>query len=200
MNRMKDIAAWCSLAAAALLAGCGGGGSDASISGAVSGLGAGLSVVLVNNGGDAQTISANGNFSFDGKIAPNSGYNVTVKTQPTGQTCLVTSGSGVIDFSGASVGNVAVTCYNNVTVGGTVTGLNAGGVVLQDNFNSADTVTVSANGGAGVNFTFPLKHALGDSYNVTVLTQPSSQVCTVTQGQGGITAWSNITGVSVTCQ
>ncbi len=60
---------------------------------------------------------------------------MTVATQPAGQTCTVTNGSGTTT---ANVTNVAVACAahppTNRTIGGTVSGLAAGqSVVLQNN-------------------------------------------------------------------
>ncbi|MBU0505581.1 MAG: Ig-like domain-containing protein [bacterium] len=75
-------------------------------------------------------------------------------------------------------------------VGGTVTGL-SGTVVLQN--NAADDLTVTANG----SFTFDTDIASGETYTVTVETQPGSQTCTVTQGTGTIS--DDVTNVSVSC-
>ena len=78
------------------------------IGGNVSGLASSKSVVLQNNGGDDKNISADGNFTFDTEVACYGNYNVTVKTQPTGQTCSLTNGSGTNVT--AEVTNVAVVC------------------------------------------------------------------------------------------
>ncbi len=75
---------------------------------------------------------------------------MTVKTQPTGptQTCAVTAAAGTV--GGANVTNVAVTCTTNkYTVGGSITGLTASGLVLEN--NAADDLTVTA---ASTSFTF----------------------------------------------
>lgn len=77
------------------------------VGGTVSGLGNGKSLVLRNNGGNDLTVSANGSFTFAGALTSGSAYAVTVLTQPTGQTCTVSSGSGTVS---ANVGNVAVLC------------------------------------------------------------------------------------------
>ena len=74
------------------------------ISGAVLSLtGAGL--VLQNNGSDSLAVAAlAGSFAFPGTIANGTPYNVTVLSQPTGQTCAVQNGSGTAN---ANVTNVA---------------------------------------------------------------------------------------------
>ncbi len=66
------------------------------------------SVVLADNGGDNLTVSANGSFTFATKLVSGAAYAVTVKTNPSGQTCSVANGSGTI--GSANVTNVAVTC------------------------------------------------------------------------------------------
>jgi hypothetical protein len=93
-----------------------------SIGGSVSG-GSGP-VVLENNGGDALTVSDNGSFTFDTNLASGSGYNVTVVTNPPGQSCIVTGGSGTVGTS--AVTNVSVSCAANPA------GANS------DDFNRAD--------------------------------------------------------------
>ena len=120
-------------------------------------------------------------------------YSVTVATNPSGQTCTVTNGSGTI--ASANVTNVAVSCTNVVvttySVGGTVSGL-SGTVVLQD--NGGDNLSLTASG----SFTFPTALAASTAYSVTVATNPSGQTCTVTNGSGTI-ASANVTNVAVSC-
>lgn len=159
------------------------------VGGSVSGLVG--SVVLQNNGADDLTLTANGSFAFATTLANNATYNVTVKTQPTGQTCIVANGSGMI--AGANVTNVSVTCTTNkYTIGGTITGLK-GSVVLQN--NGGDNLTRNADG----SFTFMTSIPYNGTYNVTVLTQPNGQVCTVSNGSG-VVGTSNVTDIVVTCE
>jgi len=81
------------------------------VGGAVSGLtGAGLE--LQNNGGDTLAIAADGGFVFATALADTSAYAVTVSTQPTGQTCNVSGGSGSI--AAANVTDVDVACVDDV--------------------------------------------------------------------------------------
>jgi hypothetical protein len=81
------------------------------VGGTVSGLSG--TVVLQDNGGDNLTINSNGSFTFATPVAQGAPYSVTVLTQPAGQTCSVTNGSGTM--GGANVINVGVTCVTNTT-------------------------------------------------------------------------------------
>ncbi|MDR8395749.1 MULTISPECIES: beta-propeller fold lactonase family protein [Paraburkholderia] len=156
----------------------------------VSGLAGGAQVVLQNNGGDATTVSSNGNVTFAGRIAYNGSYNVSVATQPSGQTCTVSNGSA--SGVSANVTNVNVVCaIETYTISGSVTDL-SGTLVLQN--NGADSTTIASNG----SFSFATPVAYGGNYNVTVGTQPTNQTCTVTNGSaGGVTA--NVSNVAVQC-
>ncbi|HTB75116.1 MAG TPA: hypothetical protein VK762_17820 [Polyangiaceae bacterium] len=157
----------------------------------------GTGLVLENNNTDDLTVSASGAFTFKTPVASGSAFGVTVKTQPTGpvQNCVVTGGTGVV--GSGNITGVMVNCSTDTfTVGGQISGLAGGSVVLQD--NAGDNLTVNANG----NFAFATPVASGAAYAVTVLTQPSAptQTCTVTTGSGsGTVAAANITSVRVTC-
>jgi len=91
---------------------------------------------------------------------------------------------------------VVVCCIElelSYTVGGTISGLD-GTVVIQN--NSADNLTLTSNG----DFTFATSLLNGESYSVTVLTNPSSpdQTCSVSNGSGIITG-AHVTNVSIAC-
>jgi hypothetical protein len=81
------------------------------IGGTLSGLGSSLSVVLQNNLGDNLMLSTSTSFTFATSLISGSPYSVTVLTQPTGQTCFVTNGSGTV--STANITNVSVSCTTN---------------------------------------------------------------------------------------
>ncbi|MCB1159628.1 MAG: Ig-like domain-containing protein [Leptospiraceae bacterium] len=150
------------------------------VAGTVSGLSGTL--VLQKNGGDDITITSNGSFKFSTDVAGD--YSVTVKTQPTGQTCTVSNASGTAI---TNVTNVSVSCQS-FTIGGTVTGL-SGMLVLQN--NGGDELSINADG----NFTF--SKSVAYLYNVTIKTQPAGQTCTLSNGIG--TATANVSNVSVSC-
>ncbi len=123
------------------LAACGGGGSSNtpppgtySVGGTVSNLVTGQSVTLANNGGDALTVNASGNFTFKTFIADGAGYAVTVTTQPAGQDCTVTNGMG--SSMSANVSNVSVSCAN----------LPEYAYVVNNGANTISQYAVSANG------------------------------------------------------
>ena len=162
------------------------------IGGTVSGLISGRSVTLLDNGTNSLTVSANGPFTFTTALASGATYSVTVGTQPSGEACTVTNGSGTV--GSANVTNVAVACTaNKYTIGGTVSGLSAStSVTLLD--NGTNSLTVSANGA----FTFTTALASGATYSVTVGTQPTGETCTVTNGSGTVGS-ANVTNVVVAC-
>lgn len=164
------------------------GSSTYSIGGTISGLSG--TVVLQNNAGNNLSVSANGSFAFSTTVATGANYAVTVLTQPTGQTCTVSSGSGTV--ASANITSVSISCANNnYTIGGTISGL-SGTVVLQN--NSGNDLTLTTNGA----FTFSTSIAHNATYSVTVLTQPAGQTCTVSSGSGTVHA-ANVTGVAVSC-
>ena len=120
-------------------------------------------------------------------------FNVTVKTQPSAQTCAVTGGTGTMGSGDAS--DVVVNCSSDrFAVGGSVSGLAGGNVVFQN--KGGDDITVSANG----SFAFPTLAASGDAYAVTVKMQPSSpaQTCSVASGSG-VVSTSAVSSVRVVC-
>jgi hypothetical protein len=81
------------------------------IGGNVSGLSGTL--VLQNNSGDNLSISANGSFTFATGLHSSDTYSVTVLTQPSGQTCSVSSGSGTVS---GNVTSIAITCTTNSVI------------------------------------------------------------------------------------
>jgi N-acetylneuraminic acid mutarotase len=161
------------------------------ISGSVSGLLSGASLILQNDGGDSTPVSANGAFSFAGAVASGNNYAVTVATQPAAQNCAISNGSGIVVAS--SLSSVTVICSNNTyNVAATVSGLNAGSLALQD--NGGDALSILGDG--LFNFNMPL--ASNANYNITILTQPAGENCTLSNGSGTIGS-SNVTSVAVAC-
>lgn len=161
-----------------------------SIGGSISGLSqTGLS--LTAGSGNTMTVAAGGtSFTLPKPLASGTKYIVSVGTQPTGQTCQVSNASGTVS---AAVTNVQVSCtLNNYPIGGTVTGLNAGGLVLA---NGMATVSIAAGASA---FVFPTKFQFGSAYSVSVQTQPTGLTCQIMNASGTIPA-SAVTNLLIVC-
>ena len=126
------------------------------IGGTLSGLNSATSVTLLDNGTDSLTVTANGTFTFKTALVSGATYSVTVGTQPTGETCSVTAGSGKVGIKNVTTVKVACAASKTFTIGGTVSGLNSGtSATLLD--NGTDSLTVTANGA----FTFKTALASG---------------------------------------
>jgi len=166
-----------------------------SIGGTVSGLSAGKSVTLLDNHKDSLTLGRNGPFTFKTLIAFGGAYDVTIGTQPSGESCALKGGSGQVALK--NITTVAVTCSANSTptysIGGSVSGLSSEASVTLT-LNGGDTTTVSSN----ATFTFSTQLDSGAKYNVQVKTQPTGETCAIGGGVGTV-ASANITNVKVTC-
>jgi N-acetylneuraminic acid mutarotase len=81
----------------------------------------------------------------------------------------------------------------NYTVGGSISGLNASSVVLI--YNSTNTVTVSQ---GATTWVFATSFPAGSSYSVSVLTNPTGELCEVNNGGSG-TLTANVTNITVVC-
>jgi hypothetical protein len=165
------------------------------IGGIVTGL-AGSGLLLQNNLRDDLAITED-EFTFSEPLTPGDSYNVTVAFSPTTpkQICIVTDGEGTVPLG--AVTNVIVTCVDapeQVTIGGSVTGLVGSGLVLQ--INGTDDEPIFDN----VDFTFNTPRDPGTFYEVTVATNPTNlaQTCSVENGTGHVPL-DAVTNVIVTC-
>lgn len=165
-------------------------GNSSTLGGTISGL-TGRGLTLASGGQTVVLPAAATTFTFATPVASGSNYAVTVQQQPTVQTCSVTNGSGTM--GAGPVTSVSISCTAaGFTLGGTITGLNSGGLVLA---NGAQTVSPSS-GASSFSFAAPLPS--GTSYDVSVQAQPAGATCTVTNGTGSIGA-AAVTSVSVAC-
>lgn len=176
-----------------ILVGCGGNSSSgASIGGVIAGIPTGTGVVLQNNGVDSTSVTVNGAFTFKTVIPNGSAYSVTVGMNPVDASCSVTNPSGTA--TNINVSNVSVNCVPNITLGGSISGLATGNIVILQ--NNTDSIASAGNGP----FVFARTVAIGAHYNVEVVTTPSSQSCTVSNGAGTVAVGSsNISNVQITC-
>ena len=138
INQVQIPRALIVISAAFALCGCGGGAKTPqtySLSGTVGGLTKSGLVLSVN--GMAVTLTSGAtSVTFAKGLASGSEYTVSVQTQPTGLNCSVARGAGTI--ATVNVTNIAVTCVAaSYTIGGSISGLTASGLVLLDNEGDA---------------------------------------------------------------
>ena len=158
------------------------------VGGTITGL-SGSGLVLQNN--LASDLPASGT-SYAFTLPSNTGYSITVKTQPTTPTqiCTVVNASGTV--TNVNVTNVNISCVSTpFNIGGTITGLVGSGLVLQNNLGvdlpvSGSSWSVSALSGSG--------------YSVIVKTQPTNptQVCVVANPTGTVPN-GDVTNINLTC-
>ncbi|NKI36028.1 hypothetical protein HFP89_12730 [Wenzhouxiangella sp. XN79A] len=164
------------------------------IGGTVTGA-AGPGLVLQNNGGDDLAIAANGPFQFGQLQLPGSTYDVTVLSAPSSpeQLCRVLDGSGTVGQG--DVTDIVVQCRLARRIGGTVTGLEGSGLVLE--LNGEAQLPISTNGP----FQFPDPIPDGFTYDVTVVGFPQApeQACTVTNGSGTASG-GDVADVAIACE
>jgi serine/threonine protein kinase, bacterial len=126
-------------------------------------------------------------------------YALSIVSQPTGQTCSLTSGTGQVAASGAVSPSIA--CTTNVatnvptySVGGKVTGLTQGQLVLNTGIKAAPSLTISA--GAQV-FAVPSVPS-GTTYSFVVQAQPLGLSCNISNGTGAVQG-AAIASVAIAC-
>ena len=159
------------------------------VGGTLSGLSTGT-VTLFDNGADALSLTANGNFTFATALNDRSAYAVSVAQQPNAQLCTVAQGSGTI--AGTNVNQVTISCAPTYAIGGGVSGLNDGEAVVLQNGNDRVTVT-------STNPYFVLDRApSGAAYAVTIATMPPGQSCELS-GASGTVGRSDVGTVRVLC-
>jgi hypothetical protein len=167
------------------------------LGGRISGLS--TSGLVIANGSDTVTVAANATaFTLPTAVSYGTSYTLTVATQPTGLTCSFSSGSNISPSSGTmpanDVTNTALVCSpQSYVLGGTVTGLTGGSLVLTDGTNM---LTVSSSGSQS--FSMPTEIAYGTQYALTVQTQPTGLTCTPGSNSTG-TMPAGPVSVAVTC-
>jgi hypothetical protein len=216
----KSILALCALTLAAGLSACGGGSSNYTIGGTVYGLEYGP-LVLTTNGMEVAVQpakDANGKlvttYAFPQQLEYGTAYNVVLKQtgtdasgapiyqQPPHQVCGVTQNSRTSDTAGrlATI-DASFTCaLASHTVGGTISGLAADGLVLT-NGSTGGTVAVAKDATSGAyptSFVFSTPVTYKQTYGVTVLYQPAGQTCTVANGAGTMEDVA-VTSIGITC-
>jgi 6-phosphogluconolactonase (cycloisomerase 2 family) len=156
----------------------------------VTGLQSDQQITAMLNGSNDIVVDINGNAGFSAQLVDGDSYEVTITAQPATQTCSVANGSGVVQ--GADV-EIAITCIG-YTVGGTLTGLNAGETLDLELNSGEQQITLDTVGP----FSFDTTLADQAAYDVAVATPPLGKNC-VLDGNSGVINGADITSISVAC-
>ena len=192
------------LALALGLSACGGGGkAEFTVAGTVNGL-VYPGLILITNGMEiavAPPATPGGvvTYAFTNKLENGDEYHVTFKGQPAHQTCgFATTYRDPINKDTAGrlpKIDVVVNCeIQDHTIGGKVTGLTVDGLVLTNGSNGG-VLTLTK---AATTYVMPATVFYGQTYGVTVLTQPAGLTCTVAKAVG-VMGDADITDMDVTC-
>jgi hypothetical protein len=146
------------------------------------------------------TAAATVKFAFPNDIEYGEVYNVLIDHQPDHQTC-------ALDYTSTNTAgrlstiHVNIACAINVAnVTGTVKGLTGTGLQLTNGSTSGIVnVAPSTTAGTDPTFTF-LNIPYNQAYGITVLTQPTGQVCTVSANGVGYMKDKGVEGVVVDCK
>jgi hypothetical protein len=167
------------------------------IGGSISGLAGSRLQLRLNNEPPLDVPAGATTFTFSSLLASGTSYVVRVTRNPSNpaQECDVRDDTESGRVANANITNVVVTCATrSFSIGGSVSGLQGDGLVLQK--NGGDDIAIASNG----RFTFATEQASATDYAVTVRTQPvnPSQTCTIARGTGKVGS-GDVTNVAVTC-
>jgi hypothetical protein len=186
------------------LSACGGGGKATfTIGGEVSGV-VYDDLTLTSNGmtitvAPPTTAGAVVKFAFPNQIEYGDVYNVQIAKHPKHQKCDWTPPYPTnSDTAGRlAVINVRISCaVNAYPIGGKISGLTADGLVLA-NGSTGGTLTL-AKATAPFDYAMPVAVTYGQTYGVTVITQPTGLFCTVSNPIGTM-ADAAVTNINVDC-
>lgn len=180
MKRLT-LRAGLALLCASTLAACGGGSGSLVLQANISGLT--KDGLILANGSENLTVPAYTTIAqFTKLVNADDTYDIRIQQQPTHANCVLKNNKQKANVYTVVQPQVICTT-DSYAFGGTITGLTGTGLVL---VNGSDQVAVlpPATPGATVSFQFATKVADGAAFGVTVLAQPSGQVCTVANNTG----------------
>lgn len=166
------------LACALGLSACGGGDGDLYLYGSISGV-TKDGLVLKNGGSEVTVIAPYQSFQFDSRVATDDSFNIEVAKTPSNvDSCTVVNGKARANYY--TIAQISVVCTiktHKFVVA--VNGLTGSGLVI---LNGQDNRTVAP----GPNLKVEMNPVYEDGpYGVSILKQPTGQVCTVSGGDNG---------------
>lgn len=160
-------------------------------------LDAGETITLSLNGTEDMTLDSWDwdNVAFKTALSAASAYEVTVKTPPVGEVCILSNSVGTIESGVTPV--IGIDCVSDTnplyTIGGAITGLTGTGLELS--LDGRETLAINATDTA---YIFPDAQPNFTGHTVSVKTQPSGQLCSITNDSFSIFS-GNIGNASVIC-
>ncbi len=125
---------------------------------------------------------------------PNAGIKINTPGYTLQSSCLKNSlGFCTFQLSNTVPVHVSVTSTEAYSIGGPISGLTASGLVLQN--NGGDNLTVPAN---ATSFVFSTPLTSGETYHITILSEPVGQNCLIQNGTG-IVSNHPVTSIDITC-
>jgi len=130
-------------------------------------------------------------FRFETPIAAGSPFLVEISKHPAAQFCSLTQGSGTMLADG--VNTVQVNCSANAyTLGGTVRGLSAAGLVLNE---GGEMLSLPPSASS---FQFANRRAFGSAYSVAIASQPAGLYCSLADS-AGVVGLTSVQSIDVSC-
>ena len=164
------------LACALGLAACGGGDGDLLLQGTIYYGVTKDGLILQNNGGDDLVIPANAtSFQFSRAVSTDDEFNITVKQYPSNvKTCTINNGKARANYY--TIAQITMSCeIKTHPFIIKVQGLTTNGLVLVNGTDRRDVLPNTP--------TLEMSPVYEDgAYGVTILTQPTGQTCTVSNG------------------
>ncbi|RYE69969.1 MAG: hypothetical protein EOO79_00750 [Oxalobacteraceae bacterium] len=164
------------LACALGLAACGGGSGDLLLQGTIYSGVTKAGLILTNNGGDDLVVPAGAtSFQFSRAVSTDDEFNVEVKQYPSNvKTCTIVNGKARANYY--TIAQVSMSCeIKTHPLVIKINGLSTNGLVV---VNGTDRKEVQPNLP-----TLAMNPVYEDgAYGVTILTQPTGQTCTVSNG------------------
>ncbi|MCU0823775.1 MAG: concanavalin [Leptospira sp.] len=126
--------------------------------------------VLIKNGGEEITVTADGNFSFSSRFPTGTPYAVSI-TPSSNMNCTLSNGSGT--FQTANITTVAINCSWGSNFHELAVNVNGTAASFSVQNNGSDSLSISTLGLQP----FSIRIANGAAYDIRFTSQPSGAVC-----------------------
>lgn len=167
--------------------------SGFTLGGTVSGLTSdGLELTETTSGQSFMVPAMATTFVFGARLAAGARYDVRITAQPQLDRCTVSAETGTLD---TDTRLVTVRCTPAPRLGGTVSGLDADGLVLVERVSGASVAVARA----ATTFRFAQGFPPAAAYDVQIQAAPAGRTCGVTAGTGTF-AGQDVMGVAVSCR